>query len=75
MSKIFKIMHMVGLLFVGTGAGLYFFSSMTNEVSGMLLVACLIGLGFVVMAPYPVVLVFEWAQKQQDNANEEGPKT
>ncbi|WP_144210867.1 hypothetical protein [Shewanella donghaensis] len=71
MSKFFKIMHMVGLLFVGVGAGLYLLTDVANEVSGMLTIASLIGLGFVIMAPYPVVLIFEWSQKQQLNSNED----
>ncbi|MCC4831690.1 hypothetical protein Q4601_15190 [Shewanella sp. 1_MG-2023] len=70
MSKIFKMMHMLGLLSVGIGASLYLFTDFANEVSGMLLVASLIGVGLLIMAPYPVALVFDWAQKQNgDNAS------
>ncbi|WP_076540800.1 hypothetical protein [Shewanella sp. UCD-KL21] len=68
MNKIFKILHSLGLLAVAAGAGLYLFTEMANQVSGMLLIASLIGIGFVIMAPYPIALVFGWAQKQQPNS-------
>ena len=69
MSKIFKILHMFGLLSVGIGAGLYLLTDVANEISGMLLVASLIGIGLLVMAPYPVALVFDWAQKQNSDGS------
>ncbi|MDO6617903.1 MULTISPECIES: hypothetical protein [unclassified Shewanella] len=71
MSNIFKILHAVGLIFVAVGAGLYLFTEVASQVSGMLVVACLIGLGFVIMAPYPVALVFSWAQKQAVNSTDD----
>ncbi|WP_192021500.1 hypothetical protein [Shewanella sp. WPAGA9] len=64
MSKIFKVMHLVGLFMVGCGAYFYLLTDMANEINGMLLVASLIGIGLLIMAPYPVALVFDWAQKQ-----------
>ncbi|WP_153916275.1 hypothetical protein [Shewanella sp. TC10] len=69
MSKVFKVMHMLGLLFVGIGACLYLLTDVSNEISGMMLVASLIGVGLLIMAPYPVALVIESAQKQQTNEN------
>ncbi|MCL1065944.1 hypothetical protein L2735_03865 [Shewanella olleyana] len=69
MNKVFKVMHMLGLLFVGIGACLYLLTEVSNEMSGMMLIASLIGVGFLIMAPYPVLLVFEWAQKQQSNGH------
>ena len=74
MSKFFKVLHMFGLLCVGIGAGLYLLTDVANEITGMLIIASLIGAGLLIMAPYPVALVFDWAQKQHINQNNKANK-
>ncbi len=46
------------------GIGLYMLTDMALEVSGMLTIASLIGLGLVFMSPYPVVIFIQWAKAQ-----------
>ncbi|WP_424527531.1 hypothetical protein [Shewanella indica] len=46
------------------GVGIYMLTTMALEVSGMLIIASLIGLGLVFMSPYPVVIFIQWAKAQ-----------
>lgn len=59
-----KGLHFVGLFAVIIGTGLLFFTEISQQVSGMMLIAAFIGVGLLIMAPFPVALVIEWAQKQ-----------
>lgn len=61
---LFKGLHFLGLgMFIAGLAG-YFFTDMTLTVTGMLALSCLIGVGIMIMSPYPIVLFLEWALKQ-----------
>nr|WP_250885556.1 hypothetical protein [Shewanella jiangmenensis] len=62
--KFLKILHWIGVAMVLAAAGLYWGSEAALEVKGMLLISVLGGLGLVLMSPYPVVLVIEWARRQ-----------
>lgn len=63
-----KILHWIGVLLLICGIGVYLFTTMSLEVSGMLLIASLIGVGLVLMSPYPVALFIQWAKKQDENS-------
>lgn len=63
-----KILHWIGVLLLICGIGVYLFTTMSQEVSGMLLIASLIGVGLVLMSPYPVALFIQWAKKQDENS-------
>ncbi|MGS0680225.1 hypothetical protein ACVBIL_03580 [Shewanella sp. 125m-7] len=62
--KILKILHWIGFSMLLCALGIYFLSDISQQVSGMVIVATLAGLGMVMMSPFPIALFLEWAQKQ-----------
>jgi Na+/melibiose symporter-like transporter len=64
MIKLVKVLHLVGLIMLLVGGGLYWQTDIGQQVSGMLVIAILIGVGTLIMSPLPVALVIEWAKKQ-----------
>ncbi|MEL4418721.1 hypothetical protein [Shewanella algae] len=64
MIGLLKLLHWIGVLMLFGGIGLYMLTDMALEVSGMLIIASLIGLGVVFMSPYPVVIFIQWAKAQ-----------
>ncbi|QYK00822.1 hypothetical protein [Shewanella psychrotolerans] len=62
-----KITHWVGVFMLLVGVAIYFFTSLTQEINGMLLVATLIGLGLVMMSPFPIVMFIQWARSQEES--------
>ncbi|MBB1437377.1 hypothetical protein H5202_01590 [Shewanella sp. SG41-4] len=68
MIKLAKVLHFVGLIMLLVGVGLYWQSDIGQQVSGMLAIALLIGVGTLIMSPLPVALVVEWAKKQSPNS-------
>lgn len=50
------------------GLGFYMLTQWSLEISGMLLISSLIGLGLVLMSPYPVVLFIQWAKRQDEQS-------
>ncbi len=59
-----KCLHWVGVLMLICGLSVYMFTQLSLDISGILLISCLIGLGLVLMSPYPVVLFIQWAKHQ-----------
>jgi len=47
--------------------GLYCFTSLEQLRSGIMLIACLSGLGMVMMSPFPVALFLQWASTQNEH--------
>jgi hypothetical protein len=72
MLKILKMLHLIGLIMLAVGVYLYLNTTLGQQVSGMLVIALLIGIGTLIMSPLPVALVIEWARKQpfSDNLKE-----
>ena len=66
-----KILHWLGLLMLVTGIGLYTVTDIALDVSGMLLVATSIGLGAVMMSPFPVLLFIQWARNQDKDCHQD----
>ena len=64
--KALKLLHWIGLLMLLSGIGAYLFTDMTLEISGMVLVSSLIGLGAVMMSPFPIVMFIQWARAQEE---------
>ncbi|GIU03219.1 hypothetical protein C9I43_12155 [Shewanella morhuae] len=64
--NLLKFLHWLGVLMLVCGLGLYMLTQWSLDISGMLVIACLIGLGLVLMSPYPVVLFIQWAKRQDD---------
>lgn len=67
MMKGLKVAHWLGVFMLATGIMLYSFTTLTQEVSGILLISCLIGLGLVLMSPFPMVLFIQWARAQENS--------
>ncbi len=68
--KILKLMHWLGLFMFISGCLAYLFTDITLVISGMVLVSSLIGLGLVMMSPFPIVIFIQWA-REQDNKRDE----
>jgi hypothetical protein len=63
----FKILHIIGLSMFTLGLWGYLMTQLSLELSGMLLLSSLIGVGLMLMSPYPIVLFLQWAQQQTAN--------
>ncbi|MCG9713463.1 hypothetical protein L1D29_11630 [Shewanella insulae] len=60
-----KLAHWLGLAMVLAGLGIYGLTSWTEQIQGILLASSLIGLGLVMMSPFPIVLFIQWAKAQE----------
>ncbi|MXR70748.1 hypothetical protein GNT65_19000 [Shewanella sp. JBTF-M18] len=60
-----KLAHWLGLAMVLAGLGIYGLTLWTEQLQGILLVSSLIGLGLVMMSPFPIVLFIQWAKAQE----------
>ncbi|MCU7964392.1 hypothetical protein ACGMNB_06940 [Shewanella oncorhynchi] len=65
--NLLKFLHWLGVLMLVCGLGFYMLTQWSLEISGMLLISSLIGLGLVLMSPYPVVLFIQWAKRQDEH--------
>lgn len=65
MFTLLKLLHWLGLVMVLAGLGLLSLTEVSGELAGMLVIAGLLGLGGVLMSPFPVVLFIQWARRQQ----------
>ncbi|PWF63709.1 hypothetical protein CBX96_09575 [Shewanella sp. BC20] len=72
--NLLKFLHWLGVLMLVCGLGIYMLTQWSLEISGMLLISSLIGLGLVLMSPYPVVLFIQWAKRQDELTKNELPK-
>ncbi|MBW3515122.1 hypothetical protein KO533_12905 [Shewanella sp. NKUCC05_KAH] len=66
--NLLKFLHWLGVLMLVCGLGFYMLTQWSLEISGMLLISSLIGLGLVLMSPYPVVLFIQWAKHQDEHS-------
>ena len=62
--KAFLIMHWLGLLLVGLGGYWLFFTPQTDDVSRMVWIASALGLGGLMLSPYPVVKAIQWMTRE-----------
>jgi len=60
MLKIFFYLHIVGLILIGIGLYLLLYGGAGQEINGMLLIAATLGLGGLMISPYPVVKAINW---------------
>ncbi|MEC4728136.1 hypothetical protein HWQ46_21605 [Shewanella sp. D64] len=63
--KTLKVMHWLGLVLLFSGVALYLFTDISQVVSGIVTVSTLIGLGAVMISPFPVVLFIQWAKAHE----------
>ncbi|MCH1929663.1 hypothetical protein L9G16_05665 [Shewanella sp. A25] len=66
--NLLKFLHWLGVLLLGCGSAAFMLTDMSLKVTGMLVISSLIGLGLVLMSPYPVVLFIQWAKKQDEQS-------
>ncbi|MCW8329898.1 hypothetical protein MD588_13895 [Photobacterium sp. SDRW27] len=62
--KVFKLLHIVGLM----GLAILFATDLGQTVNGMVVISSLLGLGGVMISPFPVAIFIQWASdsKQKD---------
>lgn len=65
MLKIFFYLHLAGLTLIGIGLYLLLLGDGGQEVNGMLLIATTLGLGGLMISPYPVVKAIQWMHKKE----------
>ena len=68
MIKAFKLLHYLGSMLLMLGCYLHLFTDTSQRAQGMLIVASCIGLGLVMMAPFPVALMIQWAKNQDSQS-------
>lgn len=61
---LFLILHWLGVASVLSGGYLLWATEVTAELPGMLGVSIAIGLGLLIMSPYPIVKVIQWMGRQ-----------
>lgn len=64
MLKVFFYLHLTGLALIGVGLYLLLLTEQTQQVSGMVAVSSALGLGGVLISPYPVVKFITWSRQQ-----------
>ncbi|OIQ47084.1 MAG: hypothetical protein BM565_08460 [Gammaproteobacteria bacterium MedPE] len=64
MLKVFFYLHLAGLALIGVGLYLLLLTEQTQQVSGMVAVSSALGLGGVLISPYPVVKFITWSRQQ-----------
>jgi uncharacterized protein with FMN-binding domain len=65
---LFKWLHFLGLLMFILGLCGYAFTTLQLTLNGILALSVLIGVGLMIMSPYPIVLFLQWAQKESEKA-------
>ncbi|WP_076416195.1 hypothetical protein [Shewanella sp. UCD-KL12] len=63
--KALKLLHWLGFFMLLAGVVGYLFTDITLEITGMVAVSSLIGLGLVFISPFPIVLFVQWARAQE----------
>ena len=63
-----KLLHYLGSMLLMLGCYLHLFTDTSQRAQGMLIVASCIGLGLVMMAPFPVALMIQWAKNQDSQS-------
>jgi hypothetical protein len=65
---LFKWLHFLGLLMFILGLCGYAFTTLQLTLNGILVLSVFIGVGLMIMSPYPIVLFLQWAQKESAKA-------
>jgi uncharacterized membrane protein len=63
--RVFKIIHIIGLMLFLAGVISLFITDIEQTVTGMVAFSSLIGLGLVLISPFPIALVFQWASRNK----------
>jgi hypothetical protein len=62
--KIFFYLHIIGLILIGIGLYFLLYGGAGGEVNGMVLIAMTLGLGGLMISPYPMVKAIQWMHKE-----------
>ena len=62
--NVFKILHILGLILFIAGLVSLLMTNIEQNVTGMVVISSLIGLGLVLISPFPIALVFQWASNK-----------
>ena len=65
MIKIFLYLHILGLGLIAAGLYLLLLTDASAQISGMVALSSALGLGGVLVSPYPVIKMIQWAQRQK----------
>ena len=68
MQRIFFYLHLLGLSLISVGIYLLQFTIYTTDIKGMVITSCALGLGAVMISPYPVIKFIEWSDRQANNS-------
>lgn len=63
--SVFKILHIIGLTLFIAGVISLFMTDIAQNVTGMVVISSLIGLGLVLVSPFPIALFFQWASNKK----------
>lgn len=70
MIRTFLVLHWIGVLLVLAGLYLWFFGdAQTGDLTGMLWTASLLGIGGMMVSPYPIIKAFQWMTKNSQPEN------
>lgn len=64
MLKVFFYLHLLGLGLIAFGLYLLLLTDSAEQVSGMVMLSSALGIGGVMISPYPVVKFIEWSNRQ-----------
>lgn len=68
MLRLFFYLHLVGLTLIGIGLYFLLFTEVTQTVNGMIAASSALGIGGVMISPYPVIKFIQWSQHQGNNS-------
>lgn len=67
MLKAFFYLHLAGLGLIALGLYLLLLTDSASQVSGMVMLSSALGIGGVMISPYPVVKFIEWSKRQDQS--------
>jgi len=65
MVKFFFYLHLVGLGLIAFGLYLLLLTDAAGDISGMVMLSTALGIGGVMISPYPVIKFIAWSKRQQ----------
>jgi len=67
MLKLFFYLHLIGLGLIAFGLYILLLTDAPAEVSGMVMLSSALGLGGVMISPYPVIKFIAWSKGQSSS--------
>jgi len=63
-ARFFFYLHLIGLGLIGLGLYILLLTESAGQVSGMVMLSSALGIGGVMISPYPVIKFIEWSKHQ-----------